>query len=106
MVALVYINNYTMDYVQYFTLLDAGQLEYHPMKDLYMQLKTVNTIRGLLKQYLRMVSIKHTSNMIKFDSYSQSPMVHEKNDCRGQIEVIKRLVNYIYLSMEQKTIVT
>ena len=46
----------------------------------------------MLAESLRMLCLKNTCNVIKFNSNLNKPETFEKLKCRGQIELVKRLL--------------
>ena len=56
-----------------------------------MNAQDVKETKDMLTQTLRMLSMTNSCNVIKFNSSMNVPETVDKVECRGQIEIIKRL---------------
>ena len=57
-----------------------------------MKPQDILSIKDMLPEVLRMLSLRNTCSIVKFDSNDQTPHIGPKNLCRGQVELIKRLL--------------
>ena len=56
-----------------------------------MKPQDILSIKDMLQEVLRMLSLRNTCSIVKYDSSDQTPQISPKNLCRGQIELIKRI---------------
>lgn len=48
-----------------------------------MKLDDINDVKEMLSDYLKTYTASHTCNIIKYNSMTKKPHLHEKKRCRG-----------------------
>ena len=85
------LNSLVFDKVHNFIFIDSS-LEVHSNNNELMNVQDVKETKDLLTETLRMLSVGNSCNVIKFNSNKNAPETLDKMECRGQIEMIKRLL--------------
>lgn len=69
-----------------------AESNWYECKDLGLKQQDILDMKEILLEYLSLLSLNHTCNIVKYSFSRQMPVLYEKKLCRGQIEFIKRVI--------------